>query len=133
MQADDSKSFDDINVTPMVDLYLVLLLIFIIMTTSVLKGIKVKVPRASNSSAPAKPNAPKLQAIVVDQNGKITLNKNPITMEALEAGLTSLKARAPETPVALTGDNLTEYQSLLKVLDMLNRIGVKQVGLAPSK
>ncbi|MCB1077163.1 MAG: biopolymer transporter ExbD, partial [Verrucomicrobiae bacterium] len=44
MQADGGKSYDDINVTPMVDLYLVLLLIFIIMTTAGVQGIKVDLP-----------------------------------------------------------------------------------------
>ena len=50
MQA-DSKSYDDINVTPMVDLYLVLLLIFIIMTTAGVQGVKVNLPRASAAAS----------------------------------------------------------------------------------
>ena len=124
MQVDDDKSFDDINVTPMVDLYLVLLLIFIIMTTSVVKGIKVKLPRASSTSA-----APKLQAIVVNGQGKILLNRHEVTLPQLESGLTAMKARTPEFPVVLRGDNLTEYKGILDVLDMLTRIGIKQVGL----
>ena len=49
MQADGGKSFDDINVTPMVDLYLVLLLIFIIMTTAGVQGIKVDLPKGTDS------------------------------------------------------------------------------------
>jgi len=50
MKADDSKSYDDINVTPMVDLYLVLLLIFIIMTTAGVQSVKVKLPSAGGPS-----------------------------------------------------------------------------------
>lgn len=129
MQVDDDKSYDDINVTPMVDLYLVLLLIFIIMTTSVVKGIKVKLPRASSTPAAPNPNAPKLQAIVVTGQGKILLNRHEVTLPELESGLTAMKARTPDFPVVLRGDNLTEYKGILEVLDMLNRIGVKQVGL----
>lgn len=129
MQVSDDKSFDDINVTPMVDLYLVLLLIFIIMTTSVVKGIKVKLPRASSTPAAPNPNAPKLQAIVVNSQGKILLNRHEVTLPQLEAGFTALKARTPDFPVVLRGDNLTEYRGILEVLDMLNRLGIKQVGL----
>ena len=72
MQA-DNKSYDDINVTPMVDLYLVLLLIFIIMTTAGVQGVKVNLPKASNAAA-KKMDAPKIQAITVDNAGNIKLD-----------------------------------------------------------
>ena len=72
MQA-DNKSYDDINVTPMVDLYLVLLLIFIIMTTAGVQGIKVNLPRGGPASS--KPiEGPKMQAITVNNEGKVFLN-----------------------------------------------------------
>ena len=58
MQVGDDKSFDDINVTPMVDLYLVLLLIFIIMTTAGVQGVKVKLPKASAKLAALKKETP---------------------------------------------------------------------------
>ena len=51
MTADDNKAYDDINVTPMVDLYLVLLLIFIIMTTAGVQGTKVSLPKGSKAPA----------------------------------------------------------------------------------
>jgi len=51
MASADDKNFDDINVTPMVDLYLVLLLIFIIMTTASVQGMKADLPRPSKSAA----------------------------------------------------------------------------------
>ena len=68
MASADDKSFDDINVTPMVDLYLVLLLIFIIMTTAGVQGVKVNLPSASAKSA-QKMEAPKTQAITIDSSG----------------------------------------------------------------
>ncbi len=67
MQADSGKSYDDINVTPMVDLYLVLLLIFIIMTTAGVQGTKVNLPKASSAS---KMDAPKSQAITVNTRAR---------------------------------------------------------------
>ena len=68
MKADsEGKAYDDINVTPMVDLYLVLLLIFIIMTTAGLQGLKVNLPKESAAQSQAKK---KIQAITVSDRRK---------------------------------------------------------------
>ena len=127
MQAGDNKSYDDINVTPMVDLYLVLLLIFIIMTTAGVQGVKVNLPKASK--APAM-EGPKSQAITVNNEGKVFLNTVPVTLPELEQRLTTLKAATPEFPVVLRGDSLTQYQGVMDVLNVLGRLGITQVGLA---
>ena len=83
MDAGDDKSYDDINVTPMVDLYLVLLLIFIIMTTAGVQGMKVDLPKSS--SKPADLSGPKSRAITVNNQGKIALDTGPVTLAELEA------------------------------------------------
>lgn len=129
MQA-DSKSYDDINVTPMVDLYLVLLLIFIIMTTAGVQGVKVNLPKASNAAA-KKMDTPKIQAITVDNSGNIKLNATAVTSLAeLESKLSAVKASIPEFPAVVRGDSQTQYQAIMDVLDVLGRLGVTQVGLA---
>src|SRR6478752_7851597 len=114
MASADDKSYDDINVTPMVDLYLVLLLIFIIMTTAGVQGTKVNLPKASAAS---KMDAPKSQAITVNNEGKIFLNTVPVSLADLEARLTQVKAKTPEFPVVVRGDSLTHYQGVMDVLD----------------
>ena len=126
MQA-DSKSYDDINVTPMVDLYLVLLLIFIIMTTAGVQGVKVNLPRAS--TAPAL-GGPKSQAITINSEGKIFLNTIPVTVAELESRLAAIKAKTPEFPVVIKGDGLTQYQGIMNALDVVGRLGLTQIGLA---
>jgi biopolymer transport protein ExbD len=127
MQADSGKSYDDINVTPMVDLYLVLLLIFIIMTTAGVQGTKVNLPKASSSS---KMDAPKSQAITVNNEGKVFLNTVPVSLEELEQKLAAIKAKTPEFPVVVRGDSQTQYQMIMNVLDVLGRSGISQIGLA---
>jgi biopolymer transport protein ExbD len=129
MQADSGKSYDDINITPMVDLYLVLLLIFIIMTTAGVQGIKVNLPKAG-SPANTKIEGPKLQAITVNNEGKIFLNTIPVTLEELEQKLNAIKAATPEFPVVIRGDSVTQYQGIMDVLDVIGRVGIAQVGLA---
>jgi biopolymer transport protein ExbD len=129
MQADSGKSYDDINVTPMVDLYLVLLLIFIIMTTAGVQGMKVNLPKAG-SPANAKMEGPKMQAITVNNEGKIFLNTIPVSLEELEQKLNAIKAATPEFPVVIRGDSLTQYQGVMDVLDVVGRVGISQIGLA---
>jgi len=129
MQAGDNKSYDDINVTPMVDLYLVLLLIFIIMTTAGVQGLKVDLPRASSAPA-ADLGGPKTQAITINNEGKIFLNTIPVTIAELEQKLTAHKSLEPEFPAVVRGDRQTQYQGVMDVLDVLGRVGITQIGLA---
>jgi biopolymer transport protein ExbD len=130
MASADEKSFDDINVTPMVDLYLVLLLIFIIMTTAGVQGVKVNLPSASAKSA-QKMEAPKTQAITIDSGGKIRLNTLPVaSLAELESKLSALKSTMPEMPVVVRGDRQSQYQGIMDVLDVLGRLGITQIGLA---
>lgn len=129
MQA-DSKTYDDINVTPMVDLYLVLLLIFIIMTTAGVQGVKVNLPKAS-AAASKKMDQPKIQAITVDNQGTIKLNATQVSSVAeLEQKLAAVKSSTPDFPAVVRGDSQTQYQVIMDVLDVLGRLGVNQVGLA---
>ncbi len=118
---------DDINVTPMVDLYLVLLLIFIIMTTAGVQGIKVNLPKASKAP---KLEGPKSQAITVNSDNKIFLNTIPVTLGELEAKLAAVRSATPEFPVVVRGDNRTAYEGIMQVLDALGRVGITQIGLA---
>jgi biopolymer transport protein ExbD len=127
MQAGDNKSYDDINVTPMVDLYLVLLLIFIIMTTAGVQGVKVNLPKAGK---PSKLEGPKTQAITVNNEGKVFLNTIPVSLPELEEKLGAVKAKIPEFPVVVRGDSQTQYQVVMDVLDVVGRLGISQIGLA---
>jgi len=123
----DNKSYDDIKVTPMVDLYLVLLLIFIIMTTAGVQGMKVELPKSS--PAPALSES-KSRAVTVNNQGKIFLDTVPVTLEQLEQRLKEHKTRHADFPVVVRGDRLTQYQGVMDVLDVLGRVGLSQIGLA---
>ncbi len=128
MKADsEGKAYDDINVTPMVDLYLVLLLIFIIMKTAGIQGVKVNLPKASNTPSLAKP---KTKAITVNNEGKVFLDTIPVSLAELETKLKAAKAAVPDLPVVVKGDSLTQYQGIMDVLNVLGRVGITQVGLA---
>ena len=130
MASADDQRFDDINVTPMVDLYLVLLLIFIIMTTAGVQGVKVNLPSVNSKPAQSKLEEPKTQAITIDTGGNIKLNTMTVTLAELESKLGQLKAATPELPVVVRGDGQNQYQGIMDVLDVLGRVGVSKIGLA---
>ena len=129
MASADEKNFDDINVTPMVDLYLVLLLIFIIMTTAGVQGVKVQLPRGGPSTS--KPiEGPKMQAVTVDNQGNIKLNATAVTLEELSSKLEAIKAATPDAPIVIRGDSSTQYQTIMDVLTAVGRAGFTNIGLA---
>lgn len=132
MASADDKTPDDINVTPMVDLYLVLLLIFIVMTAAGVQGMKVELPKAAKS-ATKNLSVPKIQAITVDSEGKIQLNTTPVTIDELETKLTAMKASVPDIPVVVRGDTATRYREVMDVLNVLGRLGIDKIGLATQK
>ena len=104
VQAED-KPYDDINITPMLDLAYVLLVIFILMTTATVQGLKVNLPKASTTPSLAKPQT---KAITINNEGKIFLDTVPV----------------------VRGDSLTQYQAVMDVLDVVGRLGISQIGLA---
>ena len=127
MKVQEDKPYDDINITPMLDLAYVLLVIFILMCTASVQGLKVNLPKASSAPSLAKP---KTKAITVSNDGHIFLDTVPVTLADLESRLGQLKASSPEFPVVVKGDSLTQYQGIMDVLDVLGRLGITQVGLA---
>jgi biopolymer transport protein ExbD len=123
----EDKVYDDINITPMLDLAYVLLVIFVIMTTATVQGMRVNLPKASPAKSLAKPTT---KAITVTQEGKIFLDTIPVTLPELEQRLTQQKAITPEFPVVVRGDGQVQYQGVIDVLDLLARLNITTVGLA---
>ncbi|HXH45180.1 MAG TPA: biopolymer transporter ExbD [Bradyrhizobium sp.] len=123
----DSKPYDDINITPMLDLAYVLLVIFIIMTTATVQGMKVNLPKASAAPSLAQQTT---KAITVASDGKLFLDTIPVTLPELEQRLMQQRALTPEFPIVVRGDSQTPYQNVVDVLDLLGRLNFNQVGMA---
>lgn len=127
---EDNEPYDDINITPMLDLAYVLLIIFIIMTTASVQGVKVNLPKASNAPSLAEP---KTKAVTITAQGQLFLDTYPVTMQELESRLAGFRAADPELPVVVKGDSTVQYQMVMDVLDMLGRLNITQVGLVTQK
>ncbi|SRR5581483_1373620 len=124
----DSKPYDDINITPMLDLAYVLLVIFILMCTASVQGTKVNLPKASKAPSLAKP---KTISITVNNEGHLFFNTIPVNgISDLEQKLQQAKGQTSDVPVVIRGDSKTQYQAIMDVLDALGRVGLSQVGLA---
>jgi biopolymer transport protein ExbD len=127
---EDNKPYDEINITPMLDLAYVLLLIFIIMTTATVQGITVNLPKASTAPSLSKP---KTKAVTITQDGTIYLDAYPVTLQELESLLTQYKAVNPELPIVIKADALIQYQRVVDVLDLMARLEIEQLGLVTKK
>ena len=126
----EEKIYDDINITPMLDVAYVLLLIFIIMTTATVQGITVNLPKASSSPSLAKP---KTKAVSISQDGTLYLDTYPVTLQELETRLAQLKAATPDLPVVIKADSSIQYQKVVEVLDIVTRLEISQLGLVTQK
>ena len=123
------KPYNEINITPMLDLAYVLLVIFILLATASVQGIKVDLPKASSAASLSQP---KTVAITVTQE-QVYIDAYPVSMAELEQRLSSEKALNPEVPVVVKGDATVQYQRVLEVFDLARRVGLEKVGLATGK
>jgi len=127
---DDNEPYDQINVVPMLDLAYVLLVIFIIMTTASVQGIKVNLPQASNTPSLAKPQT---KAITITEGGQIFLDTYPVSLDELRTQLAALKTANPELPVVVKGDTVVQYGRVMEVLELLGQLDITQLGLVTQK
>jgi biopolymer transport protein ExbD len=131
VQVQDDKPYDDINITPMVDLTFVLMIIFIIMCTASVQGMKVNLPKASNTQSLAKP---KTVAITINNEGKIFMDTIPVaSLDELQDRLSQRKASDPDFPIVIKGDSEVQYKNVIDVLALVSRLNLTQVGLATQR
>ena len=126
----ESKPYDDINITPMLDLAYVLLVMFIIMTTASVQGVKVDLPKASTGASLA---VPKTKVVSVNNEGQVFLDTVPVSLTELEGKLRDAKAITPDLPVILKGDRAVQYEKIMTVLDICAKVGIGSIGLASSR
>src|SRR6187401_2049500 len=116
MQIQDDKPYDDINITPMLDLAYVLLVIFILMCTASVQGLKVNLP--GGSAATKSLAGQKLQAVTVNSEGKFFLNTQQVSLAELASRLGSVKGANPNIQIVVKGDAETQYQGIMDVLNI---------------
>jgi biopolymer transport protein ExbD len=128
---DESKPYDTINVTPMLDLAYVLLVIFIVMTTASVSGLKIDLPKPSNKPSLSPPKEMRIVRVLPD--GGLMLNGASIAMTELESRLAAAVARDREMPLMVQGDPQAQYFAVIEIIDLARRLGIGNVGLITAK
>ncbi|UTM01044.1 biopolymer transporter ExbD [Alcaligenes sp. NLF5-7] len=127
---EDMDSASDINITPLVDVLMVVLVMFILTATAQVSGIQVNLPKASSTVSLVQP---KTKAISINEAGQVFLDAYPVTLPELEDRLRTEKALNPDFPIIVRGDSVVQYQKVVEVLDLLRRLELSQVGLVTGK
>ena len=115
----------EINVTPMVDVMLVLLVIFILTAPLVTSAIRLDLPQAEGGEVGASPQA---VSLVVDAQGTVYLNDKPITPEALRQRLTEAAQRNPHTELELRADESVPYGRVVETMGLAQKAGLSRIG-----
>lgn len=117
----------DINVTPLVDVMLVLLIIFMVTATYIARrGIEVQLPEAATGGEVTASNL----GIVVSPEGALLLNGEAVTLEELKDSVPGILAGNPEVQAIVDGDRGVAYGRVMEVIDTLRGLGVKRFAAA---
>ena len=127
---DDNQPYDEINVTPMLDLAYVLLVVFIILTTASVQGVKVNSPTTDAANNLARPQT---LAITITADGAMYLDAYPVTIDQLRTSLAQYKSANPALPVVLKADSAAQYDKVMEVLEVAKRLDINEVGLVTKR
>ena len=121
---------NEINVTPMIDVLLVLLIIFMVIVPAQRKAVDVQLPDPTPSVQPA--NATSTQIVLeVLPNGAYSINKESVTKARLAARLKEIYDPRPEKVIFVKGDPAVKYQDVIYAMDLARGAGVKVIGVPP--
>ena len=122
----DDEMISTINITPLVDIFLVLLIIFMI-TSSVIdqREIALQVPKAANAGQ----QAPKASGLVVDKDGNTYLDGQKLDTASIAAVLRGAVARDPEHQVLIGADRELQYQKVVDIIDLVRGAGITKYAL----
>ena len=129
-QKEGNDLYDDINITPMLDLAYVLLVTFIILTTAAVQGVKLHSPITQAADNLGKPQT---RAITLTADGAVYLDAYPVDMDQLRASLGQYKAANPNLPVVLKADSAAQYQKVMEVLEVVKSLDITDIGLVTKR
>jgi biopolymer transport protein ExbD len=122
---DSDEVMNEINMTPLVDVMLVLLIIFIITVPVMKHSVNIDLPRATNQPQDTKPQTIRLS---VDASGQYFWNELPTSDEAMLTQLQSAAAQNPQPELHIRGDKAVRYERVAQVMAAAQQAGVKKIG-----
>jgi biopolymer transport protein TolR len=115
----------DINVTPLVDVMLVLVVIFIITAPLLASSIRLDLPRAEGTQAA---DAPRFVSVVLDREGKVFLNDKPVAPPQLAEQLAAAAKQNPDTEIQLRADQAVPYGRVVELMGVAHKAGLSRIG-----
>ncbi len=122
----DTEPMGEINVTPLVDVMLVLLIIFMVTAPLLTQGVHVELPNVASPSI--RQNIEPL-VITIRKDGKIYLQKHAIRLEQLAPRIKAIRKQKPKLQIFIRGDAKTPYERVVRVISLLAKANIKEVGL----
>ena len=121
-----SRPMSDINMTPLIDVMLVLLVIFIVTAPLIGRSLKLDLPKAGGSNA----QTPAFLALALDVQGRLYLRGQPATPEVVAQAVREAARRDPDTEVQLRADQGVPYGRVAALIDLVQQAGLKRIGFA---
>jgi biopolymer transport protein TolR len=117
----------EINVTPLVDVMLVLVVVFILAAPLLASSIRLELPRAASTQPGVAASA---ISVVLDRTGQVLVNDAPVAADELPARLKSLAAQQPDAELQLRADAAVPYGRVVEIIGMAQAAGLARIGFA---
>ena len=122
---DEDAVIASINTTPLVDVMLVLLIIFLITVPVVTASIRLELPKERNQPTQTKPEN---IVLAVDRDGALYWGLEPLDITALQARLRAVAAQDPQPEVHIRGDGAARYEAVGRLVAVCQKVGIRKVG-----
>lgn len=122
----DGTAISQINVTPLVDVMLVLLVIFMVTAPIIQQGVQVNLPQAKAGAIPGKEEQ---LVVTINRNGRIYLNDNPMTLSELGQKLRAIRQAQQNKEVYLRADQDVRYGVVIKAIAEIKQAGIEKLGM----
>ena len=129
--SDGDEILSEINITPMVDVMLVLLVVFIITAPLMTNAIKVNLPDTDVTVQIEEPKKPVV--VSIDEQGRIYLDKDEYSLDVIESELASRKAQDPEIRLNLNADETVPYGTVAKLMVLIEKAGIQRLSFITEK
>ena len=123
--AGGQRPLSDINVTPLVDVMLVLVVIFIVTAPLMASAIRLDLPR---TDAGKSAEVPKFVSLAIDADGKLFVDSQPLSEAELPARLAAVAAASRETEIQLRADRTVPYGKVVELMGIANKAGLSRIG-----